>query len=160
MHSWTCFILLALTMLSSSVTAAECTDKPECWPEGSAMHTGLLLVDERNKLEARLARRSRELIALVSENDRIGTERVTNALTIQHDSWLKYRAHECELIGSLTGSGGTWPSTHAVRCEVNLTDQRLRRVRCATRCIVRSRKENRAYEEFNCLQQLAPLVNG
>lgn len=160
MRIWTYFILLAATVSSYDAIAEKCTDKPECWPEGSAMHTGLLLAEQKGELETRLARKNRELISLVSQNDRIGTTRVADALAAQHDSWLKYRADECELIGALTGAGGTWPSTYAVRCEVNLTDQRLRRVRWATRCIVKSRKENRAYEEYDCLQQLAPLVNG
>jgi uncharacterized protein YecT (DUF1311 family) len=80
-------------------------------------------------------------------------------LKTQQVAWLKYRTEECELIGALTGAGGTWPSTYAKKCEVNHTDQRIRRVSSAIRCIGKISNEKRLFEQNNCLQQLAPLTN-
>lgn len=159
-------IYLLILALSSIPTLAfaevQCTDRPECWPEGSSMHTGLLLVQQQNAAEKLLASKHEELIKLVSSSstEKISVdERLLAALKTQQAAWLKYRTEECELVGSLTGAGGTWPSTYANRCEVNHTDQRLRRVRSAIRCIEKIPNEKRFFEQNNCLQQLAPLTN-
>ncbi|MEH6733678.1 MAG: lysozyme inhibitor LprI family protein [Shewanella sp.] len=141
-----------------------CTDRPECWPEGSAMHTGLTLVNSLNKASAQLKIKHDELIALLSDAPNYDGEkqpdsRVISALTAQQLSWSTYRSDECELIGSLTGAGGSWPSTYANRCEVNLTEERLRRVNSSIKCINKIPLEDRWMEQSRCLQQLAPLAN-
>jgi uncharacterized protein YecT (DUF1311 family) len=154
---------LVLVLIPTFVFAdVECTDRPECWPEGSSMRTGLLLVQQQQQVEILLASKHDELVKLVSSSstDEIPVDgRLLAALKTQQVAWLKYRAEECELIGSLTGAGGTWPSTYANKCEANHTDQRLRRVRSAIRCIQKIPMENRRFEQNNCLQQLAPLTN-
>jgi len=147
-----------------SAAETDCTDRPECWPGGSAMHTGLLLLENLKSIEKVLASKHEELLNLVSaatsSDGKFHTdERLLAALTAQQFAWLKYRDDECELIGSLTGAGGTWPSTYANKCQVNLTEQRLRRVRSAIRCIKKIPNEERLYGQNTCLQQLAPLVN-
>ncbi|WP_295624844.1 lysozyme inhibitor LprI family protein [uncultured Nitrosomonas sp.] len=126
------------------------------------MHTGLLLVQQKNAVEERLVSKHHELVKIVSSSSSAEIkvdERLLAALKTQQSAWLKYRTEECELIGSLTGAGGTWPSTHANRCEVNHTEQRLDRVRSAIRCIEKIPIEKRLFEQNNCLQQLAPLTN-
>jgi hypothetical protein len=128
------------------------------------MHTGLLLLENLKSIEKVLASKHEELLNLVSaatsSDGKFHTdERLLAALTAQQFAWLKYRDDECELIGSLTGAGGTWPSTYANKCQVNLTEQRLRRVRSAIRCIKKIPNEERLYGQNTCLQQLAPLVN-
>jgi uncharacterized protein YecT (DUF1311 family) len=156
---------LLLALLSIPILAlaeVECIDRPECWPDGSSMHTGLLLMQKQNAAEKLLASKHEELINLVSSSstEEIGVgERLLAALKTQQAAWLKYRTEECELVGSLTGAGGTWPSTYANKCEVNHTDQRLRRVRSAIRCIEKIPNEKRFFQQNNCLQQLAPLTN-
>ena len=156
-------LLLALSLIPILAFADdECTDRPECWPEGSSMRNGLLLVQQQNAAEKLLAIKHQELIKLVSssstEEVRVD-ERLLAALKTQQVAWLKYRTEECELVGSLTGAGGTWPSTYANKCAVNHTDQRLRRVRAAIQCIEKIPNEKRLFEQNNCLQQLAPLTN-
>jgi uncharacterized protein YecT (DUF1311 family) len=126
------------------------------------MHTGLLLVQQRQQMGRRLASKHEELVKLVasSASGEIHTdERLLAALKTQQTAWLRYRAAECELVGSLTGAGGTWPSTYANQCEVNHTEQRLRRVRSAIRCIRKIPSEKRLFEQNTCLQQFAPLTN-
>ena len=95
-------------------------------------------MQQQNSGEKLLASKHEELVKLVTssstEENRVDV-RLLDALKTQQAAWLKYRKEECELVGSLTGAGGTWPSTYAAKCEVNQTDQRLRRVRSAIRCI-------------------------
>ncbi|MGI1999550.1 lysozyme inhibitor LprI family protein [Shewanella frigidimarina] len=141
-----------------------CTDRPECWPEASAMNTGLTLVNSLNEASVKLKTKHDELIALLSDTlnydgDKQPDSRVISALTAQQLSWSTYRADECELIGSLTGAGGSWPSTYANRCEVNLTEERLRRINSSIKCINKIPVEERWMEQARCLQQLAPLAN-
>lgn len=128
------------------------------------MYNGLMLVEQRKALEEKLERAHKELVELVAgpkSEDGLGSTngRLLTALETQQAAWLKYRDEECELIGALTGSGGSWPSTYANRCESNHTEQRLRRVRSAKRCIERLPTNDRLIEKNNCLQQLAPLTN-
>jgi len=126
------------------------------------MRTGLLLVQQQNAAEKVLASTHEALINLVSssstEKIRVD-ERLLAALKTQQAAWLKYRTEECELVGSLTGAGGTWPSIYANKCDVNHTNQRLRHVRSAIRCIEKIPNAKRFFEQNNCLQQLAPLTN-
>jgi uncharacterized protein YecT (DUF1311 family) len=155
-------VLLATSIHLLAFAEVECTDRPECWPEGSSMHTGLLLVQKQQQTEKRLASKHDELIKLVASSvsgEVHADERLLAALKTQQVAWLKYRTEECELVGSLTGAGGTWPSTYANKCEVNHTEQRLRRIRSAIRCVQNIPSEKRLFEQNACLQQLAPLTN-
>lgn len=120
------------------------------------MGEGLDISEHMGRTEVVLERKLKVLVDLVSPD---AGERLEKALVSQEAAWLKYRDEECELVGSLTGAGGSWPSTYAVQCESNLTDQRLRRVISATRCVARVPKDDRFNGMSNCLQQLAPLAN-
>jgi uncharacterized protein YecT (DUF1311 family) len=151
-------VLLALPAFAQD----QCTDKPECWPEGSSMHTGLLLVQKQKQTDAALSRQFEELVQVVSDAKSSGvstSSRLIDALGAQQKAWLSYRSVECELIGSLTGAGATWQSTYANQCELNHAELRLRRVRSALRCIKRIPADQRIFDQSNCLQQLAQLTN-
>jgi uncharacterized protein YecT (DUF1311 family) len=141
----------------------QCTDRPECWPDGSAMRTAMLAADARQKVEARLAQAHKALIDLLWTTTMDGKpwmeSRLPRTLESQQAAWLKYRTEECELVGTLTQAGGTWPTTHAIRCELNHTERRLRRVQAAIRCIQRIAPDERWLRQNACLQQLAPLTN-
>ncbi|WP_375058593.1 lysozyme inhibitor LprI family protein [Zobellella sp. DQSA1] len=123
------------------------------------MHTALLQAEQQQHLDKQLARQHQELVAQVALSAPVGMERVVAALQAQQAAWLNYRREECELVGSLTGAGGTWPSTHAIICEVTLTEQRLGHVQRATQCIERTRNEERTHGQSDCLQPLASLVH-
>ncbi|MEB3322627.1 MAG: lysozyme inhibitor LprI family protein [Synechococcaceae cyanobacterium] len=129
------------------------------------MRTGLLLVERRKELERILAQDHTTLIRIVSSNTGPdgafpGGARLLAALKAQQKAWLAYRSEECELVGSLSGAGGSWPSTHASQCEVDRTEQRLRRVRAAIRCVESLPLEKRWLEQNECLEPLAPLTHG
>lgn len=156
------FVRIAMPVFLFGET--ECTNRPECWPENSSMHTGLLLSEKQKATEKLLGNKHEELVKLVSgatsSDGKIGTnDRLIAALRDQQLAWLEYRNDECKLIGTLTGAGGTWPSTYAKRCELNLTEQRLFQVRSAIRCIQKIPNEQRLYEQNDCLKRLAPLAN-
>jgi uncharacterized protein YecT (DUF1311 family) len=162
MYKFAIAVFLTILFPLHAFAEVDCTDRPECWPEGSSMRTGLLLVQKQQQTEKLLASKHDELMKLVafSSSGEINTEeRLLTALKTQQVAWLNYRTEECELVGSLTGAGGTWPSTYARRCEVNHTEQRLRRVRSAINCVQRIPPDVRLFEQNNCLQQLAPLTN-
>jgi uncharacterized protein YecT (DUF1311 family) len=120
------------------------------------MGQGQDLLEHMGHTEAALRRKFKALMALVAP---AADERLQKALVAQEAAWLTYRREECELTGSLTGAQGSWPSTYAIRCESNLTDQRLRRVISATRCVARLPEGDRFVYMSDCLQQLAPLAN-
>jgi uncharacterized protein YecT (DUF1311 family) len=148
---------MAALLASTHVMAQEsCTDKSDCWPGGSAMAEGLDAADQLNQTTAVLNRKNRELLRLVGV---FAGERMTKGLMALNVEWIRYREAECELVGNLTNSGGSWPSTYAVRCELNMTDQRLRHVRSAIRCIARIPADHRPLDAADCMQQLAPLAN-
>lgn len=149
---------IAVLFASASFARPDCTDRPECWPEGSAMRTGLELAASRDQSQKMLAKQQEKLIALVSSNQKYPDERLIRALRDQHDAWLKYRSAECELVGSLSGAGGSWPSTYAIRCEANLTDRRYHTVLHAIRCIDRIPTGQKWVEQSRCLYQLGPLT--
>jgi uncharacterized protein YecT (DUF1311 family) len=163
MRALTLLIVALFLVPAIAFAQAERPERPEDWPEGSSMRTGLLLVEKQKKTEKVLASKHKELVQLVSKatssDGKIqADERLVAALRTQQSAWLKYRVEECELIGSLSGAGATWPSTYANECEANLTDQRLRRVRSALRCIEKLPMDKRLYDQNTCLYQLAPLA--
>lgn len=161
-------LLLSALMLFTApyVVAAdvECSDRPECWPEGSAMHTGLLRRQAEDKLRKQLQQRHDELVALISTKQVVNgaeyleDQRLVEAVQAQQKAWQQFKDSECELIGSLSSGASTWQSARAVECEMNLTSQRLKRMQYAVRCIQRIAPEERRFNQQTCLYQLAPLA--
>jgi uncharacterized protein YecT (DUF1311 family) len=158
-------ILAFLFLLPAACLGAdECSDKPECWPEGSAMRTGLLRRAVETDLRSQLQQSFEELVTLLStkkiENgiEYLEDQRLVEAFQAQHKMWNQFKDAECELIGSLSGGASTWQSARAVQCESNLTDQRLTRMRHAIGCINRILPEKRRFSRQACLYQLAPLA--
>lgn len=161
------FLLFAIMLITTPhVVAAdvECTDRPECWPEGSAMHTGLLRRQAEDMYSKQLQQRHEELVTLISTKQvENGTEylkdqRLVEAVQAQQKAWQQYKDSECELIGSLSLSASSWQSARAVECAMNLTSQRLKRMQHSIRCIQRIAPEERSFNQQACLYQLAPLA--
>ncbi|KHL69035.1 hypothetical protein SF06_23710 [Pseudomonas flexibilis] len=155
--------LLLLTALPTLGFAQDCTDRAECWPEGSAMHTGVLLAEELRTLDEELAVAHKALIeqvgaAPVTDETPQPDGMLTRALRDQQKAWLRYRAGECQLIGALTGAGGSWPSAYATDCELSLGQQRLEDVQAARECINAISEQDRIFEQGECLRDLAPMA--
>ena len=148
-------LITALIIPARSFAQDVCSDG-DCWPSGSAMAVGIEESNHMAQAEKTLERLHARLVQLMSS---YADEGLIKPLKEQEAAWVTYRDEECALIGALTGAGGSWPSTYAVRCEGNLTDDRLKRVRSAIRCVKRMPEDQRSYESSTCLQQLAPMVN-
>jgi uncharacterized protein YecT (DUF1311 family) len=157
-------LVFVLLMQTARLGAEQCTDQPECWPEGSAMHTGLLRRAAEERLRTDLQQAHKKLVALISTKaSRNGVEyfddqRLVEAIERQQKSWEQFKDAECELIGSLSTAASTWQSAKSVECEVNLTSQRLKRMRHAVGCVRKIAPEQRKVEQLTCLYQLAPLA--
>ena len=152
-------VLVVLMLAAATPVSAQ----ERTWPEGSAMHTGQREVRRREAALAALSWLDRRLVALVAGTEVPGMPgssdgRLVAALKAQQAAWQGYIKDECEVIGALTGAGGSWPSTYAVRCEANLAELRVRRSRAAIRCVERIAPANRWYNQNACLYQLAPLA--
>lgn len=147
-------------ILLASFSAAAQNDKSD-WPEGSAMHTGFVFAEQLDEAQAALEQRHRRLVELATEysSDYMGT-RIPSAIEAEHAAWLAYREAGCELFGAATGAGGTWPSTHALGCEVDLTTRRLETVTNAVQCIEAEPEGERDLGLYSCLEPLQPPVPG
>ena len=159
------FSILLLIGIPLAVAAdAECTDRPDCWPEGSAMHIGLLRRQSEDKLLKQLQQKHEELVALIStkhvENgtEYLDDQRLVEAVQAQHQAWRQFKESECDLIGALSQAASTWQSARVVECEMNLTSQRLKRTQHAIRCVKKIAPEDRRFNQQTCLYQLAPLA--
>lgn len=160
-------LLTTLLLVTTSYVAAadvECSDRPECWPEGSAMHTGLLRRQAEDALRKQLQQRHEELVTLISTKhvvngvEYLDDQRLVEAIQAQHKAWNQFKDSECALIGSLSTGASTWQSARAVECEMNLTSQRLKRTQHAIRCVMKIPAEERRFNQQTCLYQLAPLA--
>ena len=123
--------------------AEECTDKPECWPEGSAMRTGLLRRAAETALRSELQQSYQELVDLVS------TKTVENGVEYLDDQ---------RLVDAIQAQQKAWEQFKGAECETNLTSQRLKPMRDAITCVKKVAPEARTFERQSCLYQLAPLA--
>ena len=142
----------------------QCTDNPEYWPEGSAMHALLILKPQLQQLSAELKTKHDELITLLSNSLNADGEKhpdlnIISALITQQHSWEKYKSNECKLLGLLSGAGGAWPTFHATYYEFELTKARLQQINSVINCIQTIPLQSRWVEQNECLRQLAPLTN-
>ena len=142
----------------------QCTDRPECWPEGSGMRAAMMTNEKLTQSDKSLKRAHDDLIKVVSashsSDGKIWVQSgLINALTEQQASWSRYIKDECGLVGRLMGGIDPWKLAYAAKCETNLVDRRLVRVKSAQRCIKKFPVDKQIFEIENCLQQLAPLVN-
>jgi len=146
--------------IAALVAALPAVAQDQEWPEGSAMHVGGLEAKRRDAAVATLAKLHRRLVTLISTatSSVPPDDRLIMAVQAQQVAWNSYVLDECELIGSLTGSGGSWPSTYSVRCHANLLELRIRRTNAAIRCVEKLPAATRQFEQNQCLYQLAPLA--
>ena len=120
-------LILVVTLLISG--AASAGESP--WPEGSAMWTGAQLIEERDRYQ-RLSARLLDRIETHLEG-----QREREALSAHARAFDIYMEAACEISGVATGAGGSWSSTHAVRCERGLAYDRYWSMKNALNCIRR-----------------------
>jgi len=116
-------ILLAL-LPSAAFASVECSDRPECWPEGSAMHEGLTAKQRLEAADKELnAAYQRILKSLPADED---DEYPKRALIAAQRAWVKYRDAECASVGETSGGARMWKSTYTVLCEADMTEARTK----------------------------------
>jgi uncharacterized protein YecT (DUF1311 family) len=102
----------------------ECSDRPDCWPEGSAMNTGLTakqsLVTADKELNITYKRIIKSLPA-----DKEDEYPKRTLITAQRE-WIKYRDANCASIGEVSGGVRMWKSAYTVLCEANMTEARIK----------------------------------
>ncbi len=139
-------------LLISFLSTAFAGDKSD-WPSGSAMYEGF---SQKEILEKKQSK-ANELILKIQSNledySAYKGEYLARVFKDHHDSWEKYVDSTCMAVGVMTGSGGSWPSYYALRCENNMTDQRLFNLTNTLQCIKRHTKNKRNYEIPACLYQ-------
>ena len=143
-------LLLIIIFIFSFENLSQAQDKASDWPSGSSMYEGLKANERRDSLLIELSKSHEELIDVVKKV-KSSDSRLITALKTQNDAWLSYSKQECELVGSLSGAGGTWPSAYASLCHEKLVKERLQIVKAATNCFQKSELNN----QNECLYPLA-----
>lgn len=153
------FLIAVVLSFASAGAAGQdsgCTDRPECWPTGSAMHEGLAAGQRLVRAQKHLDAQQNALVALVekSQIDGFTDERLIAAIKGDYTAWIAYRDAQCELKGSLTEAGGSWPSTYAVLCEESWVKNRSRLVSGIAECIGQLPEKQRPFDQQTCLEKL------
>ncbi len=78
---------------------------------------------------------------------------LAHAVASQHEHWLAYVEADCELAGTLTGAGGSWPAVHGLSCQNQRVAMRIGEVERAATC-VRGLQPTDTYGRYGCLQGL------
>jgi uncharacterized protein YecT (DUF1311 family) len=117
--------LLVLALSSNPWLAdAECTDRPECWPEGSAMHTGLVARQELATADKELNTVYSRIIAGLPADEADNYPK--KALVAAQREWIKFRDANCASVGEVSGGVRMWKSAATVQCETAMTQARVK----------------------------------
>ncbi len=118
--------LYAIAMLSLCpwlvFADVECTDRPECWPDGSAMHTGLLAEEQLQKVDKELNTTYQRILKSLPPDEE--DEYPKRALIAAQRQWVKYRDAECTSISESRGGVRMWKSANTRVCEADMTEKR------------------------------------
>lgn len=116
---------LALLLVLPAVPAAG-QDRPEDWPEGSAMHTGLLARRELEAADRHLNRVYRRLLRQLPADEPDHHPR--RALVEAQRAWIRFRDAECALAGETEGGIRMWKSAQDIACQARMTRERVERL--------------------------------
>jgi uncharacterized protein YecT (DUF1311 family) len=159
------FSIIIMTLLPLQPFAElNCTDRPECWPEGSAMHTALIAWQKMEITNVEMQQSHAELVALISTKvvfegtEYLEDQRLVEAVITQQESWENYKSNECELIAALSSGASQWQTVMRLNCENHLTGQRLKDIKEAIICVEKIASKERRFNQQQCLYHLAPLA--
>ncbi len=144
-------VLQFLIFLTCALTAhsSEKTD----WPQGSAMYAGLSQKEILVKKQETAANLAATIQANLEEHSPYKGKYLSDLLAKSHHNWKGYIDSTCMVVGAMTGSGGSWPTYYALKCEANMTDQRLFKLTNTLRCIKKHARNKRKYDIPACLYQ-------
>jgi uncharacterized protein YecT (DUF1311 family) len=162
MRRFVALLLLGLVSQNAVSQDVECSDRKECWPETSGTYASFEKKEESKALEQKLSIAFDALLNTldVAIPSHLGSG-IHQQLEKQQSAWLEYARAECNLVGSLTGSGGAWPVAYSLSCYRNHLQTRLNLVTSARKCLSRPQGTSPSsyFDKNSCLQQLAPLTN-
>jgi uncharacterized protein YecT (DUF1311 family) len=116
--------LMAFALSSSPWLAdVECSDRPECWPEGSAMHTGLVAKQELAAADKELNKVYARILKSLPKDE--PDNHPKKALVAAQREWTRYRDANCASIGEVSGGVRMWKSARTVLCEATMTQARV-----------------------------------
>ena len=117
--------LLVLALSSNPWLAdAGCTDRPECWPEGSAMRTGLVARQELASADKELNTVYSRIISGLPADEADNYPK--KALVAAQRECIKFRDANCASVGEVSGGVRMWKSAATVRCETAMTQARVK----------------------------------
>ena len=128
-------------------------DARDEWPEGSAMHSVYVEAERLQAGRAELEQAHADLLSAI-EGDPDDPPPLARAVARQQADWLEYMRSDCELAGTLTGAGGSWPTVHGLSCQIESIADRLEVVRGATACLGQLGPEAYRFEQFECLEKM------
>jgi hypothetical protein len=99
------------------------------WPLGSAMHSALLIVNEKNTYEAKSHQILKEIYLAIDDDYQ------NNLIKAKVKALKTYSQSACAIIGASSGAGGSWPSTYMEQCERGVAYQYYRDLKNALSCI-------------------------
>lgn len=143
-----------LTLMLAATHAAPAQDDGHEWPEGSAMHSMQL---ESERLDAGLAALDQAHANLQEElggNGLGSPPALARAVATHHEKWLAYSQADCELAGTLTGAGSSWPIVHGLGCHAQAVEERLEIIHGATACLQQLDTNLPEFDRLECLQGL------
>jgi uncharacterized protein YecT (DUF1311 family) len=126
------FALILYLFAHSPSLAQEQTESG--FPSGSAIDTGFTYQKKLDISTGLLNKKYTELILLISEYDSENNILIDN-IKKQHEAWLKYYPSECDISGTLSATGGSWPSTYSMQCYVRVMDEQVKKISSITKCI-------------------------
>jgi len=115
-------IVLLATIAPASLAATECSDKPECWPDGSAMRTGLQAGVDLKKADRELNVTYQRIVKSLPDDQDDNYPR--RALVAAQREWVKFRDANCAAIGEVSGGVRMWKSAYDGLCQLDMTKAR------------------------------------
>lgn len=82
-----------------------------------------------------------------------GGEYLAKLFNDHQNNWKSYVGSTCNLVGQSTGSGGSWPTYYAIKCENNMADARILQLTNSLNCIKKHIKNKENFDIPNCLYQ-------
>jgi uncharacterized protein YecT (DUF1311 family) len=118
----TLLIALLATIAPAALAATECSDKPECWPDGSAMRTGLQAGVDLKKADRELNATYQRIVKSLPDDQDDNFPKRT--LIAAQREWVKFRDANCAAIGEVSGGVRMWKSSYDVLCQLDMTKAR------------------------------------
>ncbi len=130
MRFWLAIIILLLANTYS--LAQEQTESG--FPSGSAIDVGFMYNKILAKSTDKLNMEYKKLLTTINEYNK-ENNRLENDVREQHEAWLKYYPSECNISGTLSNTGGSWPSTYSVQCYVRVVDEQTKKISSIINCM-------------------------